>query len=379
MKEECKRKKRKMLLDLPTFPATSDVWETLKNEVRPIVIYGMGNGADKLIAHLEKYEIEFADIFASDGFVRGHSFHGIQVKTLAQIKERYDDFVIVLSFASNREEVLSLFVELDRQYDLFIPDMPVAKDAYFTKDFYNENYEKIRLAHDALEDDFSKNLYASILHFKLTGRIKHLLSFTSKKSEIYALIKKKTVRSVLDGGAYNGDTAREFMSEFEKIERIIAVEPDPKTYKRLLRFVLGYREENPSSSVEIAPINTALSSMDGELYLNASGNRNTSLDGASYEHKTVLVPIRKIDTLLSGEGVDFIKLDVEGEEQNSLYGAEKTIDTYHPSLLISLYHASEDIFSLVLYMKERFPLYRLYLRRTLCVPAWEIDLLCVCP
>ena len=201
-----------MLIDLPTFPATCDVWETLKKETRPIVIYGMGNGADKLIARLEKYGIEFADIFASDGFVRGHFFHGIQVKTLAQIKESYEQFVIVLSFASNREEVLSLFVSLDRQYDLLIPDMPVAKEAYFTKDFYNENYERIRLAYNALEDDFSKNLYASILHFKLTGRLTHLLSYTSQKGEIYSLLQPETIHSVLDGGAYNGDTAQEFMS-----------------------------------------------------------------------------------------------------------------------------------------------------------------------
>ncbi len=377
MKEDCKRKKRKMLLDLPSFPATTDVWETLKNESRPIVIYGMGNGADKLLTQFEKYNIKYADFFASDGFVRGHTFHGVRVKTLSEIEALYHDFVIVLSFASNREEVLSLFLSLDQKYDLYIPDMPVAKNVYFTRDFYNENYEKMRLAYDSFQDELSKNLFASILHFKLSGRLADLLSFTSKKSEIYDLLREKPIHSVLDGGAYNGDTAKEFLSEFEKLDRIYAVEPDPKTYKRLLRFVERYQEENPLCTHKILPSNVALSYADDELYLYASGNRNTSLNGSSYEHKALLVPVRKIDTLLCGEDVDLIKLDVEGEEQNALLGAEKTIDLCHPALLVSLYHSSEDIFSLVLYIKERFPSYRLYLRRTLCVPAWEIDLICL--
>ena len=372
-------KGEKMLIDLPTYPATGDVWERLKEETRPIVIYGMGNGTDKLIARFEKYGIRFADIFASDGFVRGHDFHGVRVKTLAEIEALYPEFVIVLSFASNREEVLSLFVNLDSKYELIIPDMPVARDAYFTHEFYNENYDKIRLAYECLADELSKNLYASILHFKLYGKLSYLLSYTSHKTEIYSLLKQQNIETVLDGGAYNGDTAREFLCEFSHLKKILAVEPDPKTFKRLLKFVEKYNIENPDNSTKILPLNMALSCEDGELFLNASGNRNTSLNGASYEHKSVPVPIAKIDTLLSGKGIDFIKLDVEGEEQNALFGAERTIDAYHPALLISLYHASEDIFSLVLYMRERFPLYRLFLRRVLCVPAWEIDLIALAP
>ena len=34
-----------------------DVWNTLKNTSNPILIYGMGNGADKIISVFEKYGI----------------------------------------------------------------------------------------------------------------------------------------------------------------------------------------------------------------------------------------------------------------------------------------------------------------------------------
>ena len=51
-----------------------NVWETLKNDNKPVVLYGMGLGAEKIMDTLAQYGVEIADIFASDEFVRGHSF-----------------------------------------------------------------------------------------------------------------------------------------------------------------------------------------------------------------------------------------------------------------------------------------------------------------
>ena len=84
---------------LPEYPFMRDVWDILAAESRPIVVYGMGNGAEKLIRRFDRYGIKISDFFASDGFVRGHSFAGFRVKSFSEIKETYSDFVIVLSFA----------------------------------------------------------------------------------------------------------------------------------------------------------------------------------------------------------------------------------------------------------------------------------------
>lgn len=77
--------------ELPKYPCMEDMWDRLSKENRPIVVYGMGNGADKLIRRFEKYGIEIADFFASDGFVRGHSFHGKRVKSFSEIRESYEE------------------------------------------------------------------------------------------------------------------------------------------------------------------------------------------------------------------------------------------------------------------------------------------------
>ena len=56
-------------------PKTNDLWSYLQKTDKKIVMYGMGNGADKILEICSRRSIEVADFFASDGFVRGHSFH----------------------------------------------------------------------------------------------------------------------------------------------------------------------------------------------------------------------------------------------------------------------------------------------------------------
>ena len=99
----------------------------------------MGNGADKLIRRFEKYGIKISDIFASDGFVRGHSYAGFRVKSLSEIKETYQDFVIVLSFASNRPDVIDMLAKIDSQFEMYVPDMPVTDESEYFDSPYRIN------------------------------------------------------------------------------------------------------------------------------------------------------------------------------------------------------------------------------------------------
>ena len=63
------------------------LWDYLKETKKPIILYGMGNGADMIIDVLSALGISHSDVFASDGFVRGHFFHGKKVLTFSEIKE----------------------------------------------------------------------------------------------------------------------------------------------------------------------------------------------------------------------------------------------------------------------------------------------------
>ena len=103
--------------DLPEYPLRSDMWDELKNETRPIIVYGMGNGADKLAARLSLIGKEISDFFASDGFVRGQFFRGKQVLSLAQIEQKYSDFIILVSFGSHLSDVVDAVYALAEKQD----------------------------------------------------------------------------------------------------------------------------------------------------------------------------------------------------------------------------------------------------------------------
>ena len=176
-----------MKYTLPEYPCRVDMWDELAHETRPIMVYGMGNGADKLFARLEKYGVTPREVFASDGFVRGHSFRGYLVKSFSEIKASYDDFVILLSFGTNRAEVLDMLADIDHEYDMYVPDMPVAgEEEYFDREFYNTHYEEIKAAYDTLSDERSKNVFSLVLQYKISGRMKYLELAQDAATDVYS-------------------------------------------------------------------------------------------------------------------------------------------------------------------------------------------------
>ena len=361
-----------MEYSLPEYPCTLDMWDELARETRPIMVYGMGNGADKLFCRLERYGVVVREVFASDGFVRGHSFRGYKVKSFSEIKAEYDDFVILVSFGTRHPEVLDMLSEIDRAYDMYVPDMPVAgEEEYFDRDFYNNHYKEITAAYDALSDERSKNVFSLVLRYKISGRMKYLEKSYDSVSDIYSLISSTSPRTAIDGGAYNGDTLREMREHLPTLTRAIAVEPDRRTYKRLARYV-----ENVDD-FDICACNAALWSEVCEGAFSSSANRNSTVSAtASYESRVDSVPMVTVDSL-ADERIDYIKYDVEGAEREALEGSLVTVKRYSPALRIAIYHRSRDVFSIINYMKSKSDGYEFYVRRTRCTPAWEIDLLMI--
>ena len=348
---------------LPSFD-TPDMWQRLKEEKRPIVIYGMGNGADKLIARLDSLGISFKDIFASDGFVRGHSFHGIRVKSFSEIKEAYPDFVILLSFGARIEEVIKMLEEIDSAYDLFVPDMPVSEEeVYFDSAFYKEHFDEINKALSALEDEESKNVFISIIRYKLSGRIKDLLAFTQTKEEMYSLLSPINPTRICDVGAYNGDTLKESLLYFKSLKSAVCIEPDKKTFNKLLL--------NCEKLENFTAVNCAVTGFDGEIGFSQEGGRQSAIGGSD------VIKSMSLATLCEGAEPTFIKIDSEGCEKEILVGGKVILSEYKPKLNVAAYHKFEDVFVLSLLISEANPDYKIYLRHHPYIPAWDTLIYCV--
>ena len=71
--------------------------------------------------------------------------------------------------------------------------------------------------------------------------------------------------------------------------------------------------------------------------------------------------INTIDNLLS-DGIDFIKLDIEGAELDAIKGAKNTIKYYTPILAICIYHKANDWYRIPQKVLEINKNYKIYIR-----------------
>ena len=357
-----------------TLTEQGDLWEYLRKTPKSIVMYGMGNGADKILAVCEKYGIEVKDFFASDGFVRGHSFHGKRVLSFSEATAKYgsENMIVLLSFASSLPDVMENIKRIAEQCELYAPDVPVCGDTLFTLDFARAHKEELTAAYSLLTDDESRSIFENTLLYKLTGDIKYLFAAESSKDEVYnRLLSAKAIRDYADLGAYNGDTVRELLRYSESLASVVAFEPDRRSFRKLSEYCETVTEGEIGS---IEKINAAAWSCDTELTFGDEGNRNSGLFAKG---KAVSVAATSLDRVLSGRAVDYVKYDVEGCEAEAIEGSRETVLCHRPRLLVSVYHRSEDIFALPLQINALRPDYKLYLRRYPYIPAWDLNLICV--
>ncbi len=378
----------------------TDLWQHLKaahTAGRPIVMYGMGNGADKILAVCTDYGIQIADFFASDGFVRGHTFHGKVVLSYAQMKEKYRLVppIVLLSFASSRPEVLALIERVATECELYIPDVPVCGTELFDAAFVESHRSSIAAARTLLADEASRFVFDGIIEAKLTGRMDVLRATESNPDEAFhQILHAERFCTALDLGAYNGDTIRELSTYAPALERVVAMEPDRRNFKKLDAYAASLHETQ--RDLRVLPVSAGAWSEDTTLTFHSSGNRNAGLSDASattgrsplsntagnpYFGKSESVTVRTPDgvarELLGDRRVDYIKYDVEGAEREALLGSRALLMCDAPALLVSVYHRSGDLFALPLLVHELNPSYRLYLRRMAGVPAWDINLYAV--
>ena len=347
-----------------------DLWQILQKETRDILLYGMGNGADKLLAVCEKKGISVKGIFASDGFVRGHSFHGMRVMPYSEVESIYppNGCVILLAFGSSRPEVTALFDRVASRYPLFVPDLPVCGENLFDAAFLAKNHEKFVQAQALFCDAPSRALFHLILRCKHDG-VYALFNAATSQKQAWDLLPTERITAMADLGAYNGDTAREAMQKCPQLDFILAVEPDRRNFRKLSDWAA-----NGTGKCVIECHRVAISDTCGEAAFDSSGNRNAGLCTGRTDDT---VHTDTLDNLLGGRRVDYVKLDVEGAEHAALCGAANTIRAHRPVLRVAAYHRSEDLFDLPLLLAQLCENYRFHLVRAKGYPAWDIDIVAI--
>ncbi len=344
----------------------TSVWARLKTADKPIVLYGMGDGADKVLCAFEKYKIKASAVIASDDFVRGQSFHGFTVKKLSEVECEFSDFIIALCFASQLPEVMDRIVRISNTREVVVPSVPVFGNILFDDDFINENSADIDRAYELLADEKSKDVYKDILRFYYTGRLEPLLSAATPKNEAFNnILKLGADESYVDLGAYNGDTIDEFLGYTGgSYRRIVALEPNSKNFEKLKAHCA---ELNFVTLWQFGAYNK-----NTTLTFNNKAGRNSAIADSGVETRVACV-----DSVLCGMSASYVKADVEGADYETLEGMKNTLATFKPKLNFSAYHRFEDIFRLCLLINKINPEYKIYMRHHPYIPAWDTNLYCI--
>jgi FkbM family methyltransferase len=208
-------------------------------------------------------------------------------------------------------------------------------------DYLDERREALEAVFERIADEESKRVFAGRIRALTTGTAGYV-PHSCFAQYFHPLVPLRPGDVVIDGGI-SGDVrgVLEFADIVGPQGAILAFEPDP----------LGFAEardalaQHPDAHVALLPLGLwhetdtvrLRSSQGGSQVLPDSEDtgediveiRTTSIDEAVAEH-----------TL---PRVDFIKLDVEGAEFNTIRGALRTIARFKPNLAISVYHGLDDL------------------------------------
>lgn len=335
-----------------------DIWHKLKGETRPILLYGTGNGADKILDELLRLGVTVSGVFASDGFVRRRTFRGFEVMSFAQAEEKFKEFVALFAFGSNRPEVFENIKKISSRQELLCADVSVCGGEIFNLDFARAHKSELEKVYGLLADEQSKKVFEQTVLFHLDGDIERLFACQSSEDEAFEnILKIGSARHFLDLGAYNGDTALDFARRCPDYESITALEPDKKTFLKLLK---------NTDSLKITALNCAVSDSVGKMGFTQTASRGSVAGG------DVQVDAVSVDSLC--KDFDYIKFDVEGQEAAAIRGARETILRTRPKMLISAYHRADDYFTLVNEVLKIRDDYKIYMRHYPYVPAWDVNL-----
>ncbi len=337
-----------------------DLWNYLKIVTKPILLYGMGNGADKIISVLDSYDIKISGVFASDGFVRKKIFHGFEVSDYSTAKARFGDMIVLLCFGTPLPDVIANIKRIAAEQELYAPDVSVYGDTLFCDRYVRENIEELRFIYNLLADEQSKRVFENTVRYKLSGKIDYLFDCESLPDEPFeTFLKLGDDETYFDLGAYRGDTVADFLGRVNTYNRIVAVEPDIKTFNKLCAATANIGN--------LTNINAAVSDKCGVINFNMDSSRGSSAEGG--------VPIDSVsvDSLLRYGIPTFIKMDIEGQELAAINGARKVIGEYRPAMQIAAYHRSEDLIALPKAVLRMNSNYKIYMRHFPCLPSWDIN------
>ncbi len=210
---------------------------------------------------------------------------------------------------------------------------------------------------DLLEDEESRSV--------LLGKIRYYLSLNKtclddirSSAQIYfdpTIVPKRPDHIVVDGGAFDGDTLRQFRQfSADSFRKYHAFEPDALAFARL------QKEADADDRIEL--VCAGLSRQTGILRFSSTGMADGTVAFEDDPAASVVNVVALDSYFTNRTAPTIIKMDIEGSEADALEGARQLISRHRPVLAVSVYHHPADLWEIPILMTELASNYRFHLR-----------------
>ncbi len=157
--------------------------------------------------------------------------------------------------------------------------------------------------------------------------------------------KKRITGGFVDVGAFDGMDSLHYIDwQGNSDSKIWAFEPDNVQYEICKSRLKQYNN--------IQVIEAGVSEKTEKKKMMMLHNGMSSIGTEGEEIVTIA-----LDDILLKEKIGYIKIDIEGYEENALRGAEKIIREQHPALAVCVYHRRDDIWRIPSLLLNYYPGY----------------------
>ena len=340
------------------FDKTPVIIKEIVSNKAPVVLYGAGEVASCLYLKLKEDGLNLDYVAVDDKyFINDREFFGLRIYPLSKVLEKNETCNFIIGFTDSicsKEEELKALGHRVYTFNPYLSALlsdGTERGFDFDFDFVEHHSSEFNTLYENLEDNLSRSVMSAFINQMISRDCKYLKKLWCKNQYFTEdIIKISNDEVFIDGGAFVGDTLREFI-KFGK-GKIYAFEPNPENFRQLLKL----RKDIPN----LICINKGLWVEPNTLYFKSA--IATSAGSITEDATEIRVQVDSIDNVLKGDKATFIKMDIEGAELMALKGSENTIKKYKPKLAISVYHRKDDLLTIPQYIKSISDSYRLYLR-----------------
>lgn len=338
------------------------IFNSIKASNPKIVLFGAGEIAMYIMQSLKEYDISIDCFCDNSKDKQGKLYLGLPVYSYPQMRERLlgEEYnIIIATGAKNENEIRQQLINLGEVNPIWhLKDFEVIGPK-FNYEYFVENIDAFEEVYSLLEDNYSKEVFISIVKAKISGDLSYYEDImTNDQYFDPSIVTLRNNEVFLDVGAYNGNDIIEFAKRTNyKYKRIIAIEPDADIFQDLEK-----RLKN-NNIRDCKLYNIGAWSSNGYLrFCGDSVGRSQFRISNNDTLKEVSLEVNSIDNILNGDSVSYLQMDIEGSEHQALLGAKQTIQKYKPTIAISVYHKREDLFDLPLLLHDFVSEYKFYLR-----------------